>query len=401
MKKVIYYFIILLASCSPSQENLIDIHSNSKVYKIFYTSNRIYLKCQVNDTIPGNFLFDTGCYGIYYDSIFGLQNKLIYYNNSVSPLKNNSLHERPYEQRKQILLFEDVKYFTSIAELANLKSMDGRQIDGIIGWDLFDKKMVEFNFINSYVKVHAYNDTVIESSFKKIPLKQTEDGFLVKAEIDINDSLKITGDFILDFGCTGEVLLNHSTVENYKIKEKVRNVLSVNSRYGNLLGKTSVFHTRVKKVLLDDFLFIDPIISCSDNDDGVLENRSFIGVIGMRVLERFDIIIDFKRHFIYFRKNKKFSNRFKYISAGLYFVDRTDITEGWIVNFIVTNEQADKAGIKNGDLITHINNIDVKTLSCDSVRQSLREVGITALFTIKQGKTNKKVSLIAKEYLKK
>ncbi len=400
MKKIALYFIFPGLICCNSPQTETKGRFAPKKYDIEYKHNMVFLSCKVNDTIRGNFIFDTGCYGMCYDSLFNSQHHFIDLNVPVLPYKNDSLAQEP-SLKRQNLSFNDYSYSTYGAQIINLKSMDGRKVDGLIGWDLFYNKMVEFNFLESSLKVRHFKDTLVDASFTKIPLKQTQDGFLLQTKIKINEGLEISGDFLLDMGYSGKILLGHKITAKHKLEEKLHDILPLYSAYATVEGEGYRFAGRVKKLTFNDFTFNDVIVSCSAKEEPILEGSEFIGLLGMDILKRFDMIIDFKRNILYLKPNRQFDEKFTFVTKGLGFVDRTDISEGWEINSMLLDEETKKTGIKPGDLITHINNKDVRTLSYDSVMQAFKVISHIAELTIKHGETSRKVNLRTKEYLKK
>ena len=89
----------------------------------------------------------------------------------------------------------------------------------------------------------------------------------------------------------------------------------------------------------------------------------------------------------------------KFRSIGVGFVDRTDICEGFIVNSIYLNSEADKAGIKSGDLITHIDNKPVTLYSDTMLRSVYENIGKYITITFNRKDSIFKLNLKVKEEL--
>jgi predicted metalloprotease with PDZ domain len=101
----------------------------------------------------------------------------------------------------------------------------------------------------------------------------------------------------------------------------------------------------------------------SGNTQGMMASDSYDGLVGNGLLEHFDVIIDFAKCEIWLRPNRNFNAPKRY-DSGMTLTPQAD---GWIVNGLVEGGNAQRVGIRRGDLITSINGlmpneVDIKRL---------------------------------------
>src|SRR4051812_13243977 len=98
------------------------------------------------------------------------------------------------------------------------------------------------------------------------------------------------------------------------------------SSHGGIGGRSSGFSFRGKTVKIGDFKLESPIIEYSTSLNGLSE-MNCLGLIGNRIFERFNVIIDFKNQNLYLKPNSGFKSDFNFGKTGFSFIDRTDIYE--------------------------------------------------------------------------
>jgi C-terminal processing protease CtpA/Prc len=80
------------------------------------------------------------------------------------------------------------------------------------------------------------------------------------------------------------------------------------------------------------------------------------GTVGSQILKRFNMIFDYRNKRFYFVKNHYFKDPFDYNISGVEVVQTLLLFPVFEVNKVWKNSQAEKAGIKKGDIVFEINN---------------------------------------------
>jgi len=362
MKNLIYAIVLLIYSCK-----------RERVEIPFNYERNIYLKSIINDSISGNFMFDTGAYGLHLDSLFKTYLKF-----------DGSYHEGRFFEGDDNLIFS-VNGFSLLPEYTSTikaKPTFGKQCDGIVGWDLFKNNVLEIDYTKPSLYVTKGRDFVVDTGFTKIPITFRNNLFYLNLEIMITRNLIINGDFVLDLGFGGSVYLTGETVRKYHLDTINTKQAEFGLDWGLYERRKSVGSVfRCTKINIKPFELIEPTIECSKDTTGVLSGGDYIGLLGNRALEHFDVVIDFDNMDLYLRPNLNYSKKMKFRSAGVGFVDRTDVCDGLVVDVIYRNSQAEKEGIRSGDIITHFDNKPVKDNSVKMIKDFYDNVGKDVLVT--------------------
>ncbi len=384
LRKSVYACLIVLLMLSCSKES-IEIPFN-------YERN-IYVKSIINDSINGNFMFDTGAWGLFFDSLFNKRPSLGY----------NYYYAQNSESGENLKLKFAVNAISFTPECfrpIQTKSSFGKQCDGIVGWDLLKDQVLEVDYINSKLRITKANDFEIDTSYTKIPLIFNNNAFYVNLDVAVTDRLTVRGKYLFDLGYGGSIYFTGETVKKYQIDSIRNKKVEFGVDWGTLERRKSVgFVLRGKNIKIENFELIEPTLECSKDVTGVLSGGEYVGLLGNRALDHFDVVIDFVNKELYLRPNADYKKRMKFRSMGVGFIDRTDICDGFIVNSIYLNSDADKAGVKSGDIITHFDGKSVKLNSEKMIKDFYENVGKDVLITLSRKDSVFKLTLKVKEQL--
>lgn len=124
-------------------------------------------------------------------------------------------------------------------------------------------------------------------------------------------------------------------------------------------------------------------------------DRSYLGIIGNSVWEKFNIIIDAKNQALYLRRHQADEPMGK--TYGYGWRNRTDICRGWVVSSMNRSSEAKEAGMEIGDTITAINGRDVRDYTWDE-EYSLKKLPRHELDIVTPTGQKKHLTLESKEY---
>lgn len=125
-----------------------------------------------------------------------------------------------------------------------------------------------------------------------------------------------------------------------------------------------------------------------------------MGLIGIGVMKRFDLIFDFPNKKLYFKPNSLFNEHFFSSTTGFTGKYReSDSVAGFIIGNVIENSPASAAGIKPGDIITHLNGLEILSYP-DTERNNLFLQDTMELeFKIKRGTESHIVKFVPREML--
>jgi len=153
---------------------------------------------------------------------------------------------------------------------------------------------------------------------------------------------------------------------------------------GDILG----YQGRLDLLDLGGFEFKSLISNFQDLDTSSIRQMSAArnGIIGNLLLSRFDVILDFSNSKMYLKANRNFKKEIKVDKSGLYLLATGPNLDSYVVQYVLPNSPAHRAGIREGDIVTKINGWKSSFYSLSSVTRLLQKrVGKRIRLTISRG----------------
>lgn len=369
----------------------------------FILDSHMYIQGIVMDTIPVSLIYDTGADRLYMDkdymtlSSFG---KLPFRKGKakMGGAGNNGAQSVPIIIDTIPLRMGNVAYKEHITPIINLREVLGRHADGMIGNNaVFDKPLL-VNYSDGYLLPLDSLTSQILDGYSKLPAHFNDNRIDIECELKIDSLQSVKGTFRLDIGCGSTVTLTNATLKSLDLNNKPQ----AKCFYSNMgIGGdgTDVNFRAESFKLLDELQNV--VVSASYNTEGALSDRPHAGIIGNDILCHYDLIIDAPNNTLWARRNNNTDRSYQISSrTQMGYLDRTDITEGWIVSSLYEGGVAQKAGFEIGDIILSINGISVKNISWEEQRKGLGLKGrVTYIVKKQNGETVTYVLNIDKEII--
>ena len=363
MKYFFSFFFFFLISCGVQYKILKTKEIDLNFITLNYFKHPSF-KININDSITGNFIFDTGAYNTFIDSTFYKKTNFKYQN--ITDARVTGIGSRV----KKIRVINDtikIKYgqntiLSKPTAIIDLKKITGKICDGMIGYKYFEKNIIKFDYENEYFKLYSsiYEISDIKK-YTKIPIEIINNKIFVKATIFINDNKQIEGKFIIDTGSNFPIYFTNETSQKFNLKEITSNVDFFSNKTG--VGGNSNGFTFVSKSVNIGGILINKIpLYASTDVSGALASNEYDGILGNQILERFTYIIDPIDKELYLKPNRN-KKKIDLNLLGFSLIDRTDIdTDYWAIKTIFKNSNAEKCGLKLNDTITKVDSIKVSKI---------------------------------------
>jgi predicted aspartyl protease len=289
-------------------------------------------------------------------------------------------------QVKQISLSEVAFYDVNFALLPVTKSLyflrnDEATYDGVLGHDilkhfswLFDKadnKIVISRL--PYQKLGQEISTEFDTFFSKIS---------IEGQLDFGNSQPIALDFIIDTGSRhylkiAESLFNEAEFSNISRKNEVTHITAAD--FG-LSGRAVHKRIRLTQLSFSGLSLSDVkanLIGGDFEDDN--------GVIGSALLNQFRFIIDYHSDQIHLIKRPNTAYKTRYNLLGL---ELRKIRSGeFVVRYIFPDIRNPAVDIKEGDLITKINDKNTQIISQEDWLKLTSEAGTYTICRLRESET--------------
>jgi Aspartyl protease len=311
-----------------------------------YTGGVIVIEAKLNNIAePLNFILDTGSGGISLDSAtcaeFNIVSRIT--DTLVSGIGGTKHVAYAFNQTLTTgkLKTENLNFY--INDYSLLSSVYGEKIDGIIGFSLLSRYIFDINFDSSFIKIYSpgkfkyeRGGTMMYPTFSR----------LIAHTVKIKDKLKIATNVYFDSGAGLCLLLTENFLNDNKILLSRRK--PVVTEVQGLNGKKKMRLTVVKRLQIGPYVFRNVPTNLYDDEENVTSYPYTAGLLGNDILRRFNITLNYPSKEIYLRPNNNFDDPFDYAYTGmtLYNYDNKII-----IDDIVSKSPAEKAGLKNGDVV--------------------------------------------------
>ena len=143
---------------------------------------------------------------------------------------------------------------------------------------------------------------------------------------------------------------------------------------------------RLREIKMGKHSFESPIASFTKNQTKG-NNRSSVG---MGLLNRFDMIVDFQGGTLFIKPNRSFTENFEYDMSGIKITSANE--NEFIINYVQANSPAAKAGINVGDKLLAINGKDLTDQNYQGAASIFKKKPRKVTLKILRGSETKEIS---------
>jgi hypothetical protein len=183
---------------------------------------------------------------------------------------------------------------------------------------------------------------------------------------------------IIDLGATHAFSLD---------EQKERNILPpqkhLETKATGASGEFNIIRGRVPFFQLGEYQFENVLASFNGEEIGMHSGSGENGNLGMEILRRFHLVIDYNSSRVFLEPNKFFNDPFETNMSGFrYHWNEQDQV---VVEDIYNNSSASDADIQPGDLILTINGEAIEKFSYNDLIELFHREGKSLELTIKRG----------------
>ena len=392
MKRILFVFASILLSQGQAQALRVSVP-----FELF--GEHIIIKVNVNGSEPLDFVFDTGD-GL---TMLDLERAKELGINSDKKVKETSAGGTVtgyLVKHNDIKLGEFELHNVKIYEnsLRHLEMAIGRNIDGIIGYDILNHHVVKIDYDNMLFELYDKTEFSYSGSGQKIDFKINHYTIpQISCQIELANGEKLTGEFMLNTGAATTVDFNTPFVTSNDLTNKI------GSSYVYMvagLGKVESEHHKGKINLfsLGSFSFDQMPVGCSHASSGVQADDKSVGIIGNTLLKKFNIYFDYINKQIILEKNKKFDEPFQLNASG-FSLQMNKKMDKVLVHRVFNQGFAAGAGIKKDDQVVSVDGKSISDFTLPELRAFFNESGKSVKLKVIQEGTEKEITLTLKTIL--
>lgn len=311
----------------------------------------IVVKAKFNDLPDSlNFILDTGSGGISLDSTTAEKYKIPHVPSGRYIYGIAGVHKVDFAQNNNLhfpgLNVDSLDFYINNYDI--LGSVYGMEVDGIIGYSFFSRYIVKINFDSLRISVYEpgflrypSHGILLHPRFRGIPY----------VPLVFKDARTISSRYYFDTGAGLCFLLSKQFSEDSAVFLKKRRPSAVEVQ--GLGGKRQMGLTLIKELQIGPYKFRKVPTYILDDEFNILAYPSQGGLLGDDILRRFNLILNYSQREIHLTPNSHFNDLFDYSYTGMtmYSMDGQIL-----IDDVVEGSPADKAGLKNDDVVLAIDN---------------------------------------------
>jgi hypothetical protein len=254
-----------------------------------------------------------------------------------------------------------------VIDLSAQKSQIGREAEGLVGYDFFEKFVVEIDYENKVMRLFdpaTYHYSGVGESIPIIVDEEQRNPFLM-AEITVPGVIPQQRKLLIDTG-SNDALDDGFVAQSTGPKIEIVGGVGLGKEFKFDAGKVS--RLKIGSVAFDD----------------VDAGAGGVALVGGEILRRFTVIFDFAHKRMILEPNEHLKDAFLFDASGvtLRLIPETGDFE---VHSVMKGSPASDVGMHEGDLIESIDGRASKQLNLHQVESIFQRVGAEHHLTVKRG----------------
>jgi hypothetical protein len=348
----------------------LDYHKKKVTIPFHLVRSLMVIKLSINHKGPYNFILDTGV-GLMIITDPKLADSIPIPNKRT--LKIPGLGEgedaeayvtSPLDVEIPGLVSYDVAAAILKKDLFSLSGYAGMPIHGLLGYEFFNNLAVRINVQDSTLTVWRPKDLKVFRKGVHIPITIEDRKPYVEAWITLQTGENIRSKLIIDLGAGHPVSLEN-IIPRYGLPQKF--IASANLGIG-LNGPINGYIGRLEALEIGKFKIKQVIASFPDagNNQNELSVRRD-GNLGIGILKRFSVILDYAHNTMYLKPGSKFREPFEHDMSGLEYYAAGDNFDRIIINRVEPGSAGDEIGLERDDEIVTINFKPVSKMTLEEI----------------------------------
>jgi hypothetical protein len=254
-----------------------------------------------------------------------------------------------------IILTEDV---------FSLSKFIGTDVHGILGYEIFNRFVVEIDYKNKLLKLHEPSKYKPSGRGEIYPITIEDTKPYLNAEVKIKEKT-FPVKLIVDTGAGHALALYVGTHPEIHLPDTI-----IRSMLGRgLNGSIEGYYGRIQNLRLGKFQLKNIVTSFPDS---VEVGTNFMsngrnGNLGGEVLNRFKVTFNYRESYLILEKTRKKEKGYYFNMSGIDLISTGDDLRTFEVDHVRANSPADRVGIKQGDILEVINGVDAKDFNLSDI----------------------------------
>lgn len=364
MQRAFALLIVLLAYQASAQRLI-----SSTPFELF--GDHIFISLSVDDSDPIDFIFDSGDGLAVIDLDIAKKLGLKPDHKSTKTSAQGSVSGALIEHNKVELndvKLEDIELYST--DLSRLEQSIGRNIDGIIGYDLLKNYVIKIDYMDMMFKLYDPSSFAYEGYGQGFKFKLNSYIPHITCKVTLNNGETFEEEFFINTGAGTTMDFNTIFANKNGVIDKTGDHYSYPVS-GLGTDETLHYEGRVMNFSLGTVDFENLPVGISQAKHGIQHHKKVAGIVGNSVLRRFNLTFDYKRSMVYFEANENSKDPFLVNASGMHL--QLDPSGSMVlVHRVFEGGPASSAGIQAGAQLLEINGEQVSDYSLPEVRKRLK-----------------------------
>ncbi len=329
--------------------------------------NEIYVRVRVNNSEPLWFVVDSGAGGWIVDrapaSRLGLH---LEQDAAQGTGAGSGTYDVAYvkDVTFSLLDFNIQVPLIGVIDLSAHKSQIGRELEGLIGYDFFEKFVVEIDYASKVIRLFdpkTYHYSGVGESIAIIVDQEARNPFLT-AEITVQGAAPQSRKLLIDTG-SNDALDDSFVAQSTGPKIEIVSGVGLGKEFRSTSG-------RVSRMKLG-------AVSFDDVDAGA----GGVALVGGEILRRFTVIFDFAHSRMILEPNQHIKDAFLFDASGMT-LRLVPESGDFSVHSVMQGSPASDAGLREGDLIQSIDGLSSPHFTLNQAQNIFLRVGAEHHLTV-------------------
>jgi predicted aspartyl protease len=276
-------------------------------------------------------------------------------------------------------------------DLSSLEAGLGHKLDGILGYDIFNRYVVEIDYVASRVRFHESTESAAPGG-EEVPLALDDQIPLVDVTVVSANGSRGVARVEFDTGQTGGLTLRRSFVDANQLLAPSQPSLAIRSG-AIIAGGVTAQVTRLDSVKLGTAVVNNPMVNVTPGEKDAGVSTQTAGILGAEILKRFHVVVDYRRQRIRLRHNREFATPIEFDMSGMSLAATSLKSPSYRVRSIIEGSPAAEAGIAPNDVITHVNGAVSADTTLNEFRRMLRVPDAAYTLTVTRDGASRSVTL--------
>lgn len=286
-----------------------------------FNGTHLYIKVQTKNSDSLRFIFDTGATAGSMDSIAAEKAGISKENlQIVNTAGSGGVQAYPLAVHQNLKLknieIKDVSF--SLVNFKSLSEVIGSKLDGIIGYEILRQYVTQIDFDHKKISFYANIQSADTTGYVGIPFEFSKNIMIPRFPITVTlaNGEKFTGKVMFDTGNAFTLIVSTPFSKYHDFKSKLGE-----TSFGQGRGMSAVTQDQlanINSMSFNGFNFNKMGVRLTVNDKAEPKD-GYLGILGIPVIKRFNVILDYANKKIYLKPNLAYHDPFQIeVPAGYY-----------------------------------------------------------------------------------